>query len=103
MDTSSAKSRRRREIFERDGNRCVYCAQILDRSQLTIDHVQPRVKRGDQSPGNLVTACVTCNTQKGGRTAWEWLSDRPVERENFLRYANHVWDRHRHAVRKAAR
>lgn len=99
--TSRASSRRRR-IFERDGHRCVYCGRVLPPDQLTVDHVQPRIKHGDHSPGNLVTACLQCNIQKGGRAAWHYLRDRPQERANFLRYAVHVWNRLRRAVEHGA-
>ncbi len=103
MESTGNTPNRRNAIFERDGFRCVYCGKIFPVDALTIDHVQPRVKRGDHSSGNLVTACVRCNTQKGGRTAWDYLRDRPLERGNFLRYAIHVWERLRRAVRESAR
>ena len=90
--------RRRTAIFRRDGYRCVYCGGVFASRRLSVDHVQPRAKRGDHSAGNLVTACQTCNIQKGGRAAWEYLHDRPDERANFLRYARHVWARLRRAV-----
>jgi 5-methylcytosine-specific restriction endonuclease McrA len=93
---------KRKAIFKRDGYRCVYCGRVFDAASLTLDHVQPRVKRGDHSPGNLVTACVRCNSEKGSRPAWNWLSDRPEERANFLHYAVHVWARLRKAVEDAA-
>ena len=32
---------------------------------LTVDHVQPRIRGGDRSGGNLVTACGACNARKG--------------------------------------
>jgi 5-methylcytosine-specific restriction endonuclease McrA len=98
---TSKWARRRTGIFERDAYRCVYCGQVFDARHLTIDHVEPRTKLGDQSLGNLVTACQACNLRKGGRAAWDWLGDRPAERENFLRYATHVWDRLRRAVERA--
>ncbi len=94
---------RRAKIFERDGFRCVYCGRVLPSDQLTVDHVQPRVKRGDHSMGNLVTACMPCNTAKGHLAAWDYLAERPLERDNFLRYAVHAWARHRRAVRRGAR
>lgn len=101
---SRAPHRRgRRVIFERDGYRCVYCGRVLPADRLTVDHIQPRVKRGDHSEGNLVTACVACNKEKGGRAAWEYLADRPAERRNFLRYAVHAWSRLRRAVREGRR
>ncbi len=92
---------RAERIFHRDGYRCVYCGRVFPGHDLTVDHVQPRVKQGDQSAGNLVTACVACNVRKGSQAAWAYLRDRPAERENFLRYAVHVWPRLRRAVEEA--
>ncbi len=102
MVMANPSRNRRSAIFQRDGNRCVYCGRVLEERFLTVDHVQPRMKRGDHSPGNLVTACNTCNTLKGGRPAWVFLRDRPVERANFLQYGTHVWARLRRAVEAAA-
>lgn len=92
---------RRHAIFERDGYRCTYCGREFPAAQLTVDHIQPRVKRGDNSPGNLVTACRLCNREKGSMAAWEYLRDKPVERQNFLRYATRAWKRHLKAVSTA--
>ena len=61
---------------------------------LTIDHVQPRVRGGDGSGGNVVTACGACNTRKGHRRLAEFLRAEPVSRANFFRYATHVHRRH---------
>lgn len=97
-----AESRRER-IFRRDEHRCVYCGGTFPEEQLTVDHVEPRVKGGDHSEGNLVACCAACNTAKAGLPAWAFLSRRPEQRENFLRYATHVWPRLRRAVIEAAR
>ena len=104
MDMTSSKPGRekRTAIFRRDAYRCVYCAVIFPDDQLTLDHVQPLVKGGDNSPGNLVTACADCNTRKGGRAAWAWLKDNPTERHNFLRYGIHVWPRLKRDVEAAS-
>lgn len=98
-DLLSARDR----IFARDGFRCVYCAGLYPAEQLSLDHVQPRMRGGDNSDGNLVTACKGCNTKKGNLPAWAWLAENPEERANFLRYATAVWPRLRRAVQEAAR
>ena len=85
-------------VFRRDEYRCVYCGEQFPVDELTLDHVQPRMKQGDRSAGNLVTACGPCNVSKGRLTAWRYLSTRPAERANFIKYAIHVWPRHRRAV-----
>lgn len=93
---------RREWVFRRDGSRCVYCGCTFSPEQLTLDHVEPRRKGGDHSGGNLVTCCVSCNRAKGGTPAWAFLAEEPLLRENFLRYAVHVWPRLRTAVQEAA-
>ncbi len=97
------RNRNRRErIFERDGHRCVYCGLSYPADELTLDHVQPRVRGGDHSDGNLVACCRACNVAKGGEAAWAFLARRPDLRANFLRYATAVWPRLRRAVVEAA-
>ncbi|HEY3313169.1 MAG TPA: HNH endonuclease [Anaerolineales bacterium] len=55
----------RREVFRRDNYTCQYCGRKV--SNLTIDHVVPRHLGGKHIWTNVVTACATCNHQKGGR------------------------------------
>ena len=93
----------RERVFKRDGFRCVYCALPFPGEALTLDHVQPRMRGGDNSAGNLVTACAPCNTAKGSQPAWAWLAELPEQRANFLRLATAVWPRHRRAIEEAAK
>jgi hypothetical protein len=96
-------ARLREEIFRRDGSRCVYCGNVFPPEQLSLDHVEPRMRGGDNSAGNLVTACRACNARKAGAPAWAFLAANPDERANFLRLATGVWPRLRRAVEEAAR
>ena len=89
---------KREEVFARDGHRCVYCGEQFPEESLTVDHVQPRVRGGDRSGGNLVSACRGCNTAKGHRRLAEFLAENAVARANFFRLAVHVWPRHLRAV-----
>lgn len=56
----------RKNILRRDLYKCQYC----NRSDvpLTIDHVTPKSKGGDDTWENLVAACIHCNNKKGDRT-----------------------------------
>lgn len=92
---------RKRKILEMHDFRCVYCGIVFPADQLTVDHVEPRVKGGDHSEGNLVACCVPCNREKAGAAAWSFLATRPEHRGNFLRYARWVWPRLRRAVEEA--
>lgn len=84
---------KRGDVLARDEYRCVYCGQQFDAAELTLDHVQPRVRGGDHSGGNLVTACQRCNAAKGHQRLSEFLAAEPEARANFQRYARWVWPR----------
>lgn len=58
----------RRNLFARDHNRCQYCGKHFHTSELSIDHVKPRTQNGPDTWENLVCACTSCNSRKGGRT-----------------------------------
>ena len=90
---------RREQVFARDEFRCVYCGGVFPSDELTVDHVQARVRGGDRSGGNLVTACTGCNVLKGHRRLSEFLASSDTARGNFFRFARHVWARHLRAVR----
>jgi 5-methylcytosine-specific restriction endonuclease McrA len=89
---------RREDVFARDEYRCVYCGEVFAPEALTVDHVQARVRGGDRSGGNLVTACGGCNTLKGHRRLAEFLLAEPTAHEHFRRLARHVWPRHLRAL-----
>lgn len=54
----------RSQIYKRDKNSCQYCGAT---TRLTIDHVVPKSKGGEDSWENLVVACSKCNTMKSDK------------------------------------
>jgi 5-methylcytosine-specific restriction endonuclease McrA len=66
-----ASSMKRLRIYMRDKFRCQYCGEKKVAADLTLDHILPRSRGGDNSPVNVVTACVACNNRKGDRTPAE--------------------------------
>jgi hypothetical protein len=61
----------RKNIFVRDGYRCMYCGHHFGPDKLTLDHVIPLCQGGRDIWDNLVAACKRCNGRKGGRTPLE--------------------------------
>lgn len=55
-------------VVQRYCHRCAYCGRYFD--ELTLDHVFPVSKGGDHTRGNVVPACVECNSKKGNRPGW---------------------------------
>ena len=51
-------------VFLRDKFSCQYCGS---KNELTFDHLLPRSRGGKTNWNNVVTACSSCNVQKGGR------------------------------------
>ncbi|MDH3555039.1 MAG: HNH endonuclease, partial [Deltaproteobacteria bacterium] len=58
----------RENIYIRDKYQCQYCAGSMNASDLTYDHVIPKSMGGKTAWENIVTCCLPCNKQKGGRT-----------------------------------
>ena len=58
-------------VFRRDQYVCQYCSKALTPSKLTLDHVLPRGRGGENSWKNCVTSCFECNNKKGMRTPEE--------------------------------
>lgn len=83
---------RRARVLRRDRFRCVYCGEPYPPEELTLDHVEPRLRGGDRSEGNLVACCVACNRLKGGQAAWAFLAVRPAQRSTFLEAARRASD-----------
>jgi 5-methylcytosine-specific restriction endonuclease McrA len=44
---------------------CQYCFEKFPLKQLSIDHVQPRSKGGEDVHDNRVISCLNCNRAKG--------------------------------------
>ena len=54
----------KQNIIKRDNRECQYCGT---KSHLTVDHVIPRSKGGQNTWENLVACCETCNVKKGNQ------------------------------------
>ena len=84
----------RNNILWRDQNQCQYCGVCESPKQLTIDHVMPRSRGGNNSWTNLVASCKKCNQTKRDRTPKEAgmaLLNKPVKPKNsVLRHMSEV-------------
>lgn len=59
-------------------NRCAYCGQPpIDDASLTMDHVKPRSKGGEDTTSNVIPACQRCNTEKGSCDWDAWYRMQP--------------------------
>lgn len=64
----SGALKKRFDVFERDGFKCVYCGRLSsDNCELQVDHVHPKSKGGLDELDNLVTSCFECNIGKSDR------------------------------------
>lgn len=60
----AVSKRLRYEVLRRDEFTCRYCGRAAPDVLLAVDHVIPRSLGGTDEPGNLVAACVDCNSGK---------------------------------------
>jgi 5-methylcytosine-specific restriction endonuclease McrA len=81
-------------LFARDGYSCQYCGrhrtQLRHREFLTRDHVVPLSRGGDNTWGNVVTACSPCNNRKGSNLSIE-AGMLPLHPPHEPNYVELVW------------
>ncbi len=54
----------RKYVFERDRYQCQSCSKTKLEAQLSIDHIIPLARGGQNDISNLQTLCISCNQQK---------------------------------------
>ncbi len=52
---------------------CFYCHKEMPKSELTLDHVFPRAKGGENAIDNIIFTCRNCNSSKGKHDLVEWF------------------------------
>ncbi len=81
----------RRNILRRDVYKCAYCGR--GDLPLTVDHILPKARGGDDAWENLISACTHCNNKKGDRTPEEArmpLLNRPFKPNHVMFIKNVV-------------
>jgi len=83
----------RKNLLHRDGYTCQYCGYSGD--LMTLDHIIPRSRGGQDTWENIVIACHRCNVKKGNRTPKEAampLRKQPHQPHSSLHYevARHI-------------
>ncbi len=75
----------RQSIKEAFGCKCAYCG--VKSEQLTLDHVHPKTKGGEDLATNIDPACQGCNHEKGSNHWKMWYrnhSGYSAERERLI-------------------
>lgn len=60
---------RKKQVFQRDGYRCVKCSSPF---KIECDHIKNRSQRGTHAMDNLQTLCSECHREKTGLKG-DWL------------------------------
>jgi hypothetical protein len=76
-------------IWKRDGFRCGYSGELLNKDQLSVDHILPKSRGGENTWENLITASKEINRFKDDRTPKEaglkllWVPTKPKTGKSF--------------------
>ena len=60
------------EIIKRDGLNCYLCGKLLHENEVTLDHVLPLSRAGQDKPENIKISCRSCNSSKKDKTLTEF-------------------------------
>lgn len=88
----------RSNLARRDDYLCQYCGKEIGVVKMTIDHVLPRSRGGENSWENCVASCGDCNSRKADKTPKEarmalrkepvkpsWRPNQLLPKENVMR------------------
>ena len=62
------KARDKRQLFDDQAHRCVYCGNKYKYDELEIEHMIPKALGGQDNIRNCQLACMSCNKAKGTMT-----------------------------------
>jgi hypothetical protein len=77
------RAEKRLAIYLRDSFMCQYCGKDLHREKpfnVTLDHLRPQVKSGNNEPKNLVTACRACNCGRQDKPWRKYATSGAIQR-----------------------
>jgi hypothetical protein len=64
------------DIWERDGERCVWCSAASWPRDRTVEHLLPRSRGGRDGAHNLLPACRACNRARRSQAAAAYARQR---------------------------
>lgn len=81
----------RARILAKTGGCCAKCGRKLDTKSMTVDHIVPVSKGGDNDEYNLVALCQECNLTKGNAV---------IHPEEYYQHVlpQYVWEYKKHSV-----
>ena len=72
LTRGEARRQWRQAIKDAWNNRCAYCGRPpIDDASLTVDHVRPKSRGGEDRTTNCIPACQSCNQDK---SSLEWVA-----------------------------
>jgi len=71
------------KVLKKGENHCWYCGLKLALDSMTIDHIIPVAQHGNARIDNLVPACKTCNSAKGGKTLEDYRWSRRQKKSHW--------------------
>lgn len=83
----------RQKILEKTGCKCGHCGRTLETANMTVEHIFPVAKGGNDDEFNLVALCKTCNYSKG---SWVYKVDEyykhilPEYMKHYIEYNDKV-------------
>ena len=75
-------------------NQCIYCGTS---GALTLEHILPRSRGGEDIPDNVVWVCQSCNSSKGSKRLYEWKGLENKDRHHRIaegKYLKYLSSRH---------
>jgi hypothetical protein len=71
--TSKEKKVKKKILLKSYGDRCWWCKKKFSKERpMTLEHLKPKSKGGDNRIENLRVACLQCNKSRGNHDEWTY-------------------------------
>lgn len=67
------------EVYD---HKCAYCGS---QQRLQCDHIEPLSKGGAHTIGNVIPACILCNSSKNNHDVYDWMERKGYDWARFCR------------------
>jgi|ERR1700722_3088045 len=86
MADSKRKKLIREDVVRRDGLDCCFCGKQLSFRTATLEHIVPVSKKGSFNRSNLTISCEPCNSDRGDKNFFDYLSRFDIPENRILKY-----------------
>ena len=67
-----------------DNEKCLYCNKRLTNKNVTVDHIVPISKGGNNTQVNMIVCCKKCNNERGDMSYKNYMKSKGLDYKKYI-------------------